>query len=301
MATAKPEPKKPGLKLDKLKAAAESASAKPTPAAKTAPAAKKATAAKTAPAAKTAAPKAPAEKIPIFKADTIRKVAAENGTKIADKASTAAPKAAEAAAKAAEAAPKAAENANKASSLLGRVKEAASGAANTVKAAASQSLDSAKKDLRALRSAPLAQIKRMADAVPGGRAAKLAIGATAGAIALAGLSGDSNAKGNEAPNGNASTTPNSDAVDRIPGPTPYRPAETGGMAAGSASSSKNAAADKKASAPSDKKSGDTKYPSYSKDSSAAADFRAAFAAARKEGKGEFSWQGRKYNTKLKGE
>lgn len=42
------------------------------------------------------------------------------------------------------------------------------------------------------------------------------------------------------------------------------------------------------------------YPTYDKKSSTAGEFRSAFAAARKAGKGEFTWQGRKYNTKLKG-
>lgn len=42
-----------------------------------------------------------------------------------------------------------------------------------------------------------------------------------------------------------------------------------------------------------------KYPVYKKDSAQAADFRKAFASARKEGKSVFTWEGRKYNTKLK--
>lgn len=41
------------------------------------------------------------------------------------------------------------------------------------------------------------------------------------------------------------------------------------------------------------------YPVYKKDSAEAKDFRSAFAAARKAGKSEFTWQGRKYNTKIK--
>lgn len=41
------------------------------------------------------------------------------------------------------------------------------------------------------------------------------------------------------------------------------------------------------------------YPVYKKDSAQAADFRKAFASARKEGKSVFTWEGRKYNTKLK--
>lgn len=41
------------------------------------------------------------------------------------------------------------------------------------------------------------------------------------------------------------------------------------------------------------------YPSYKKTSNEAKEFRSAFAAARKAGKKEFTWQGRKYNTKVK--
>ena len=41
------------------------------------------------------------------------------------------------------------------------------------------------------------------------------------------------------------------------------------------------------------------YPVYKKGSSSAQSFREAFASARKAGKKEFTWQGRKYNTKTK--
>lgn len=41
------------------------------------------------------------------------------------------------------------------------------------------------------------------------------------------------------------------------------------------------------------------YPVYSKKSSAAKSFRSAFADARKSGKKTFTWQGRKYTTKVK--
>ncbi|WP_412521799.1 hypothetical protein [Shewanella algae] len=44
-----------------------------------------------------------------------------------------------------------------------------------------------------------------------------------------------------------------------------------------------------------------KYPVYDKNSAEAKDFRRAFAAARKAGKKIFTWQGRKYTTKLKSE
>lgn len=41
------------------------------------------------------------------------------------------------------------------------------------------------------------------------------------------------------------------------------------------------------------------FPVYKKDSAEAGSFRSAFAAARKSGAKEFTWQGRKYNTKIK--
>lgn len=41
------------------------------------------------------------------------------------------------------------------------------------------------------------------------------------------------------------------------------------------------------------------YPSYKKESSMASNFRDEFAKARKTGKKEFTWNGRKYNTKVK--
>ena len=41
------------------------------------------------------------------------------------------------------------------------------------------------------------------------------------------------------------------------------------------------------------------YKSYTKSSDVAADFRRNFAAARKAGEKEFTWQGRKYSTKTK--
>jgi len=61
-----------------------------------------------------------------------------------------------------------------------------------------------------------------------------------------------------------------------------------------------AGGDKKPSSGSVKTKGGT-YPVYKKDSANAKSFRAAFAAARKGGAKVFTWEGRKYNTKLKGE
>lgn len=48
-----------------------------------------------------------------------------------------------------------------------------------------------------------------------------------------------------------------------------------------------------------KKTGGGDYPTYKKDSNMAGNFRSAFAAARKAGKSTFTWNGRKYNTKVK--
>ena len=50
-----------------------------------------------------------------------------------------------------------------------------------------------------------------------------------------------------------------------------------------------------------KQEAESKRQSKSKLSNAAKDFDKTFAAARKSGKKEFTWRGRKYNTKLKGE
>jgi hypothetical protein len=60
------------------------------------------------------------------------------------------------------------------------------------------------------------------------------------------------------------------------------------------------AAAKPASKSTSKPASSPTYPVYKKGSSNAASFRTAFAAARKAGKGEFTWEGRRYNTKLKG-
>jgi hypothetical protein len=43
------------------------------------------------------------------------------------------------------------------------------------------------------------------------------------------------------------------------------------------------------------------YKTYKSSSKEASDFRSNFAKARKSGAKEFTWEGRKYNTKLKGE
>ena len=74
-----------------------------------------------------------------------------------------------------------------------------------------------------------------------------------------------------------------------------------------ASSQKTEAAKPKASGktasatPTASKTRGSNYPVYPKKSSQAASFRSAFASARKAGKKTFTWEGRLYNTKLKGE
>ena len=49
--------------------------------------------------------------------------------------------------------------------------------------------------------------------------------------------------------------------------------------------------------PGDKDGGAPAYPVYKKGSAQARDFNSAFGSARKAGKSEFEWEGRKYNTK----
>lgn len=68
-----------------------------------------------------------------------------------------------------------------------------------------------------------------------------------------------------------------------------------------ASTGARQAAPKKAGAPkaTPKAKPSAEYKTFKKDSTEAKDFRSAFAAARKAGKSEFTWQGRKYNTKIK--
>lgn len=45
----------------------------------------------------------------------------------------------------------------------------------------------------------------------------------------------------------------------------------------------------------------TEYPVYPKDSPQAISFRETFSKARADGLAEFTWEGRRYNTKVKGE
>ena len=52
---------------------------------------------------------------------------------------------------------------------------------------------------------------------------------------------------------------------------------------------------------SNKSASSSEYKVYAKDSAEAKDFRANFAKARKSGDKDFTWQGRKYTTKLKDE
>lgn len=52
---------------------------------------------------------------------------------------------------------------------------------------------------------------------------------------------------------------------------------------------------------SNKSASSSEYKTYARDSAEARDFRANFAKARKSGDKEFTWEGRKYTTKLKDE
>ena len=91
----------------------------------------------------------------------------------------------------------------------------------------------------------------------------------------------------------------SDLPDRGPGGVKIGKSSTGATAPSSGAKA-SSAPKTETSAPS--KSVATKggeYKVYKKDSKEAGDFRSNFAAARKAGKKEFTWQGRKYNTKTK--
>lgn len=76
--------------------------------------------------------------------------------------------------------------------------------------------------------------------------------------------------------------------------TPAAPAKSS-LTAGQRAKIDSAASDLMKPGPSSAKD----YKSYAKSSDVAADFRRNFAAARKAGEKEFTWQGRKYSTKTK--
>ena len=63
----------------------------------------------------------------------------------------------------------------------------------------------------------------------------------------------------------------------------------------------NAEANKPTETPKPVSRSESKYSTYKKDSQEAKDFRKNFGEARKSGAKEFEFQGRKYNTKVKGE
>lgn len=153
------------------------------------------------------------------------------------------------------------------------------GLADKLKSYVRNSTSQVKSGLKNLRLKPKETLKAAAKAMPQGRAAKVALGlgAAAGITALA-------------------------TSDDAPAKKPAKYVNDGSDVPSVPASSKQA--EKKPAKKSAPKKAATKggnYPTYPKKSSQAASFRTAFAAARKAGKAEFTWEGRKYNTKLKGE
>lgn len=151
-----------------------------------------------------------------------------------------------------------------------------------------------KSGLKDLRVNPKETLKRAAKSLPQGRSARLAIGALAGAGAAytAGGMVDKAVASNKksAAEKQKAYAAARDDVPSVPAAakkdTPKEAAKPAPQASAKASTSKATGG---------------KYPVYNKNSSQAASFRAAFADARKAGKKEFTWEGRKYNTKVKGE
>lgn len=159
-----------------------------------------------------------------------------------------------------------------------------------------------KSGIRDLKRSPKGVLKRLFKSMPQGRSARLAVGALAGAGAAFTAGGMVDRKVTE----NAqSAAQKRKAYEAARDDVPSVPAEQAAEAPAKAPAKQEKAAPAKAPAKQAKasstktKGGD--YPVYSKSSSKAAEFRAAFAAARKAGKQVFTWEGRKYNTKLKGE
>lgn len=167
-------------------------------------------------------------------------------------------------------------NAGKAAgkAVTSTAKEAASGAKNTVSAA----LKGAKSKFGSLKE-------------------------NAVALATGGLVGTSIFRG-----GNANQTPKPEAKPEEKPTTPAAASKTERMKTQSnAEANKHTETPKPVSRPNETPKpvsrSESKYPTYQKDSAEAKDFRSNFAKARKEqGKdGTFEWQGKKYNTKVKGE
>lgn len=88
-----------------------------------------------------------------------------------------------------------------------------------------------------------------------------------------------------------------ESQQNTPTPAPNKPAEN--KASSPQPTSKPAPRSSDSS--SNKSASSSEYKTYAKGSAEAKDFRANFAKARKSGDKDFTWQGRKYTTKLKDE
>lgn len=179
------------------------------------------------------------------------------------------------------------------------------GKAERVQSYLKNSTSQIKSGIRDLKRSPKSVLQRLFKSLPQGRSARLAVGALAGAGAAYTAGGmvdkavTSNTKSAAekqkayaAARDDVPEIPSTakDAAPKKSSPQPATKKQGGSKASGSKGAAANTVRTK---------GGD--YPVYNKNSSQAASFRAAFAAARKAGKKVFTWEGRKYNTKLKGE
>lgn len=176
------------------------------------------------------------------------------------------------------------------------------GKAERVQSYLKNSTSQIKSGLRDLKRSPKSVLQRLFKSLPQARSARLAVGALAGAGAAYTAGGIVDRKVTE----NAkSAAEKRKAYEAARDDVPSVPAESAAKAPAKAPAKEAKPAPKKAAGKAAQagvvktKGGD--YPVYNKSSSKAAEFRAAFAAARKAGKQVFTWEGRKYNTKVKGE
>lgn len=175
------------------------------------------------------------------------------------------------------------------------------GKAERVQSYLKNSSSQIKSGIKELKAKPASVLKRLFSSLPQGRAAKVAAAGVAGAGA-AYTAGGMVDKAVASNTKSAAEKQKAYAAARDDIPSVASKAKAESKPKASAPAAKGAA---KSGAKGDvvktvrTKGGD--YPVYKKNSSQAASFRAAFAAARKDGKKVFTWEGRKYNTKLKGE
>ena len=123
---------------------------------------------------------------------------------------------------------------------------------------------------------------RVAGSVKGGKGGFVSKAVQVGSLVALGL-GLSRGKNEQKPESQQNT----------PTPAPNKPTENKASSPQPTPRSSDSSSNKSASS--------SEYKVYAKDSAEAKDFRANFAKARKSGDKEFTWEGRKYNTKLKGE